>query len=238
MPQFPPFGEWYHGGFSRVFDTYAHLGEPSQQFIHNYAPPCVHPLVVLTVKPNKNSPFFRPQQAPPPPTTDFAEVNHTPSMYNGQDMNQMPNGLLDPNAHHHQQPTYQSPPSMMTPMQPQQQFNAGPPPPQQQQQPPMTFQPMVPAAVAAMVPGQYQFQSQPPIQTFQPAVPVQHQQQPPKPQTPEPPKSKAPLPEEYVYMQTVFNELKLQCSNAASNPVSIKRKKKSKNSKLIIVFFF
>lgn len=140
-------------------------------------------------------------------------------MYNGQDMNQMPNGLLDPNAHHQQ--SYQSPPSMMTPMQPQ--FNAGPP---QQPQQPMTFQPMVPPA-ASFNPYQPQQHAPPPQQTFQPLAPIQqlqqqqqHIQPPPKPQTPEPPKSKAPLPEEYVYMQTVLNELKLQCSNAASNPVS------------------
>lgn len=43
--------------------------------------------------------------------------------------------------------------------------------------------------------------------------------------TPEPavppmaPQPKAPLPEEYVYLQTVFNELRQQCSNAAANPV-------------------
>lgn len=38
--------------------------------------------------------------------------------------------------------------------------------------------------------------------------------------TPEPPKQKAPIPEEYVYLQTVLNELKTQCSNTATNPVN------------------
>lgn len=38
--------------------------------------------------------------------------------------------------------------------------------------------------------------------------------------TPEPPKQKQPLPEEYVYLQTVFNELRIQCINHANNPVS------------------
>lgn len=38
--------------------------------------------------------------------------------------------------------------------------------------------------------------------------------------SPEPPKAKAPIPEEYVYLQTVFNELKTQCINTATNPVS------------------
>ncbi|XP_052862438.1 protein transport protein Sec31A [Anopheles cruzii] len=35
---------------------------------------------------------------------------------------------------------------------------------------------------------------------------------------PEPPKAKAPLPEQYVFMQTVFEELKRQCVEAAGNP--------------------
>lgn len=49
----------------------------------------------------------------------------------------------------------------------------------------------------------------------------QQQQHTPQVQaTPEPPKQKQPLPEEFVYMQTVFNELRQQCVNAASNPVS------------------
>lgn len=37
--------------------------------------------------------------------------------------------------------------------------------------------------------------------------------------TPELPKAKAPIPEEYVYLQTVLNELKIQCINTATNPV-------------------
>lgn len=140
-------------------------------------------------------------------------------MYGGQDMNQMPNGLLDPNA---QQQSYAAPPSMMTPIQPQPSFgmNAGP----GAAPPPMHFQPQaVPNQSNNIQQQQYQFQQ--PQQPFQPqGMPPMHpqqqqQQQPPKPQTPEPPKPKAPLPEEYVYMQTVFNELKLQCSNAAANPV-------------------
>lgn len=142
-------------------------------------------------------------------------------MYGGQDMNQIPNGLLDPNA---QQQPYAAPPSMMTPMQPPQSLgmNSG----LGSAPPPMHFQPQaVPNQPNTIPQQQYQFQQ--PQQPFQPqGLPPMHpqqqqqQQQPPKPQTPEPPKPKAPLPEEYVYMQTVFNELKLQCSNAAANPVS------------------
>lgn len=68
-----------------------------------------------------------------------------------------------------------------------------------------------------------QFQTQP-IQP-QSYLPQQQQQQvqPPPRQTPtpEPPKPKQPLPEEYMYLQTVFNELRTQCINNASNPVCI-----------------
>lgn len=39
------------------------------------------------------------------------------------------------------------------------------------------------------------------------------------PFVPEPPKQKLPIPEEYIYLQTVFEELKKQCINAAGNPV-------------------
>lgn len=91
---------------------------------------------------------------------------------------------------------FKQPPSVFTPSQPQT-FQPNPPPNQQ-------FQPQ-----------QVNFQTQP----------IQNQNQPPQPQhqsraTPEPPKQKLPLPEEFVYMQTVFNELRQQCVNAASNPVS------------------
>lgn len=37
---------------------------------------------------------------------------------------------------------------------------------------------------------------------------------------PEPPKEKPPLPEEYIYLQTVLEELKTNCLNAANDPVS------------------
>lgn len=39
--------------------------------------------------------------------------------------------------------------------------------------------------------------------------------------TPELIKQKSPLPEEYIYLQTVFNELRSQCAQTASNPVSL-----------------
>ncbi|XP_062716424.1 protein transport protein Sec31A isoform X2 [Aedes albopictus] len=42
--------------------------------------------------------------------------------------------------------------------------------------------------------------------------------QPAPPTVPEPPKQKPPLPEEYIYLQTVFEELKKSCIAAAANP--------------------
>lgn len=38
---------------------------------------------------------------------------------------------------------------------------------------------------------------------------------------PEPPKEKPPLPEEYIYLETVLEELKTNCLNAANDPVSL-----------------
>lgn len=35
----------------------------------------------------------------------------------------------------------------------------------------------------------------------------------------EPPKQKAPLPEEFIYLQTVFEELRRMCINVSNNPV-------------------
>lgn len=69
----------------------------------------------------------------------------------------------------------------------------------------------------------------PQTQTFQTQLPNAQQQQQqftqpaqqPQAVAPEPVKQKPPLPEEYIYMQTVFNELRTQCCNATSNPVSI-----------------
>lgn len=49
--------------------------------------------------------------------------------------------------------------------------------------------------------------------TEQPA-PVQEQRQP------EPVKEKPPLPEEYIYLQTVLEELKNQCLSATNDAVS------------------
>lgn len=117
----------------------------------------------------------------------------------GVDPNQNQNGYGDfsagqygtspPNA------TYQG--SFMTPQLPQQQPSNQLPPSGYQQQT-QTFQTQLPGAQ----PQQF---AQPPQQAHTPA--------------PEPVKQKPPLPEEYMYLQTVLNELRTQCSNATNNPV-------------------
>jgi len=52
----------------------------------------------------------------------------------------------------------------------------------------------------------------------------QPQQQYVPPVTPakvaEPPKQKGPIPEEHMYLQTVFEELRNRCACTATNPVS------------------
>jgi len=53
---------------------------------------------------------------------------------------------------------------------------------------------------------------------------VYPQQQFVRPVTPvkvaEPPKPKGPIPEEHMYLQTVFEELRNRCACTATNPVS------------------
>lgn len=82
--------------------------------------------------------------------------------------------------------------------------------PQQQQQP-----------TNQLPPSGYQPQT---FQTQLPNAQPQQYTQPPQQQqpvaAPEPVKQKPPLPEEYIYLQTVLNELRTQCSNATNNPVS------------------
>ncbi|XP_069705559.1 protein transport protein Sec31A isoform X3 [Periplaneta americana] len=63
----------------------------------------------------------------------------------------------------------------------------------------------------------------------------QQQQQPQPPVAPakvaEPPKPKGPIPEEHMYLQTVFEELRNRCTCAASNP-QLKRKLEDVSRKL------
>lgn len=53
--------------------------------------------------------------------------------------------------------------------------------------------------------------------------PPQQAAQPPAPlaKIAEPPRPKPPLPEEHMYLQTVFEELRSRCTCAANNPVCI-----------------
>lgn len=96
-------------------------------------------------------------------------------------------------------------------------------PPQQQQQP-QQYQPQQQQIYQPVQPQQQQFNNNhssymagAPQQTLQTAAAAR---QP----TPEPPRAKQPLPEEYVYMQTVFNELRQQCSTTPAANAQIKRK--------------
>lgn len=92
------------------------------------------------------------------------------------------------------------------------------------------FAPMpsqAPPPVQAAPTGFYQPQQQPQqaqvnYQNFQNFSGQQQPQQTmsPPPAVQEPPKKKLPLPEEFIYMQTVLEELKTQCITAAGNPVS------------------
>lgn len=65
-------------------------------------------------------------------------------------------------------------------------------------------------------PGQMNFQTQAVSQPIQ-----QHQPAPPPPVHAEVAKEKPPLPEEYIYLQTVLEELKSHCLNAAQDAVSV-----------------
>ena len=112
------------------------------------------------------------------------------------------NGYPDPNAGYGYDQQMAPPPTMMNPAAPI----------------PMSLQP-----TGQMYPGmppQGSDQVQMNYTTFHNQSTPMHQQQQPKPPTPqpEPPKQKAPLPEEYVYLQTVFEELKQHCITAAGNP--------------------
>lgn len=87
------------------------------------------------------------------------------------------------------------------------------------------------AAPQQTYPGQMQFNNQVQQNQFNTQPFGQTQQIQPVPQPapqmqqirqPEPEAPKPAMPEQYVYMQTVFNELRTQCYNKTSNPVSLK----------------
>uniref|UniRef100_A0A1L8DVY5 Protein transport protein Sec31A n=1 Tax=Nyssomyia neivai TaxID=330878 RepID=A0A1L8DVY5_9DIPT len=176
-----------------------------------------------------------PAQVAPPPTAAM-QKNTSP-----------PPGWNDPPALKANRPPVQPPPTssaIASPIthplypvdpgyaaQPQngyQQFdgNFGAPPMQSQQMQPQQMQPqqMPQQAFNYGAPQGNQFPPQFPGQmSFQQGHPQQAPTPPQKVPTPEPPKPKAPIPEDQIYLQTVFNELRTQCCNAAANP-QVKRK--------------
>uniref|UniRef100_A0A182SHD3 SRA1/Sec31 domain-containing protein n=1 Tax=Anopheles maculatus TaxID=74869 RepID=A0A182SHD3_9DIPT len=111
--------------------------------------------------------------------------------------------------------------------------NAGPGlPPQSNTINYQNFQPTLPSAGyqqtgQGQVGGVY-YQGQQPMDGGQ-------QQQPMQPPAPEPPKQKPPLPEQYVFMQTVFEELKKQCVASAGNPQT-KRKLEDVSKRLEMLY--
>lgn len=80
--------------------------------------------------------------------------------------------------------------------------------------PPTQFSQQMNFQTSAIATPQQQQQWNTPNMSYQTEQPAPLQRQP------EPPKEKPPLPEEYIYLQTVFEELKSQCLNSASDPVS------------------
>ncbi|KAL7738316.1 hypothetical protein ACLKA6_006644 [Drosophila palustris] len=124
----------------------------------------------------------------------------------GVDPNQNQNSYMDPNQYQNAPPPgnsgFYNPAANNNP----QAFS-----PQQQQPQQMNFQTSaVPNQQTQYWPGQQQ-QQQSFGYTEQPA-PIQEQRKP------EPPKEKPPLPEEYIYLQTVLEELKNQCLSATNDP--------------------
>ncbi|XP_061393011.1 protein transport protein Sec31A [Musca vetustissima] len=150
----------------------------------------------------------------------------------GVDPNQNQNGYMDPNAQYQQggmPPPNQQPMNVLNPAQPPQMGSYYNPatamqnnnmPPQQQN---MNFQTSaIPQQQQQQQPQQMpQWQTQP-TQGMVGGVgyndQLQQQQQQPPQRQPEPPKQKPPLPEEYIYLQTVLEELKTNCLNATNDP--------------------
>lgn len=68
-----------------------------------------------------------------------------------------------------------------------------------------------PLVGAPYQPQQLYPQQQPQQQYISPVAPAK---------VAEPPKPKGPIPEEHMYLQTVFEELRNRCTSTATNPVS------------------
>ncbi|XP_049291125.1 protein transport protein Sec31A isoform X2 [Anopheles funestus] len=149
------------------------------------------------------------------------------------------NGYPDPNSNYMQgntgQQSYMAPqPTMYNPTMSGPTSNAAGLPPQSntinyqnfQQTLPSTYQQTgpVPGQGGMFYPGQQAVGQ--PMDGAQPAM---------QPAAPEPPKQKPPLPEQYVFMQTVFEELKKQCVASAGNPQT-KRKLEDVSKRLEMLY--
>ncbi|XP_038108125.1 protein transport protein Sec31A isoform X2 [Culex quinquefasciatus] len=187
---------------------------------------------------NRSSPQPKPEITPVAPITA--------PLPGGFPTGQQNNGYPDPNSNY--MPGQYLPPGGMQ-MPPQQ---------QQQTQPPSIFNPAAmgqPQQQQQQIPGAINYQN------FQQTLPQQQQQQQMSvpqqnnfnatnfrqqpgggqqntqaaPPVPEPPKQKAPIPEEYVFLQTVFEELKKHCIAAAANPQT-KRKLEDVSKRLEVLY--
>ncbi|XP_055706587.1 protein transport protein Sec31A [Phlebotomus papatasi] len=178
------------------------------------APPPAAAVKNSTPPPGWNDPpavkSNRAPQAPPPTSSVCNPIVHPLYPTDSSLTGQPPNGYQQTDGSFMGQQN----PGLMTPMSqmpPQQTYNYGGGNQFQMQQ---SQQPQ-----QQQFPGQMNFQGQhqPPMGVPQAPTPPQ------KTPTPEPPKPKAPIPEEHIYLQTVLNELRTQCVNAAANP-QVKRK--------------
>uniref|UniRef100_A0A182PKW7 Protein transport protein Sec31A n=1 Tax=Anopheles epiroticus TaxID=199890 RepID=A0A182PKW7_9DIPT len=155
------------------------------------------------------------------------------------------NGYPDPNSNYMQGTTGQ--PYMAPQQQPNSMYNPtmggqqpGAAPPQSNTINYQNFQQTLPSAYqapagAGTVPGQQTGGMYYPGAQPMDGGALQPQQQPVQPAAPEPPKQKPPLPEQYVFMQTVFEELKKQCVASAGNPQT-KRKLEDVSKRLEMLY--
>ncbi|XP_053680316.1 protein transport protein Sec31A [Anopheles nili] len=176
---------------------------------------------------NRSSPQLKPESTAMAPITSPLPAGLAPT-----------NGYPDPNSNYMQgtgQPGYVAPqPTVYNPAMGGQQL-----PPQtntinyQNFQSTISYQPpagaAVPGHMGAPQQGGMYYQGQTPGQQ------MDGPQQPVQSAAAEPPKTKPPLPEQFVFMQTVFEELKKQCVAAAGNPQT-KRKLEDVSKRLEMLY--
>ncbi|ALC40647.1 sec31 [Drosophila busckii] len=203
---------------TQQYNPTSYMGAPQNNYMPGVAPietmpPAAAPAPLMqniqrnpTPPPGWNDPpTLKSSRVPKPkPAAEAAAIMHP---IFGADPNQNQNTYMDPNQYQQNLPPAAGNNAYYNP-----QANNNAPafaPPQQQQ---MNFQPSAlpnQAQQTQFWSGQQQNQTY--GYTEQPA-PIQEQRQP------EPPKEKPPLPEEYIYMQTVLDELKNQCLNSTNDP--------------------